>query len=60
MSDTQLLSFADELRTRAREILVRATNTDDRETQKIIRGVAAGYVKLARRAEQLGRVADKV
>jgi hypothetical protein len=59
MSDLQLLSFADELRTRAREILVRATTTDDREAKKVMRVVAAGYVKLARRAEQLGRVADK-
>ena len=57
MVDTQLLLFADELRTRASEILVRATNTDDLETKAIMRVVAAGYVKLARRAEHLSREA---
>jgi DNA-binding NarL/FixJ family response regulator len=57
MANTQLLLFADELRTRAREILIRATNTDDREAQTMMRVVAAGYVKLARRAEQLGHEA---
>jgi hypothetical protein len=48
----QLLLFANELRTRAREILVRAANTDDPEAQGMMRVVAAGYVGLARRAEQ--------
>jgi hypothetical protein len=60
MADMHLLLLADELRTCAREILVRATATDDREARKTMRVVAAGYAKLARRAEQLGRVADKV
>jgi hypothetical protein len=62
MSDIQF-SFsllADELRTRAREILVRAASTNDREVQKIMRVVAAGYEKLARRAEQRVREAAKV
>jgi hypothetical protein len=59
MADTQLLLFANELRTRAREILLRATSTDDREAQAMMRVVAAGYVKLARRAEQLCGEADK-
>jgi alkanesulfonate monooxygenase SsuD/methylene tetrahydromethanopterin reductase-like flavin-dependent oxidoreductase (luciferase family) len=40
---------ASELRTRAAEILVRATNTADQEVQEMMRVVAAGYEKLARR-----------
>jgi hypothetical protein len=59
MADTQLLLFADELRTRAREILVRATNTDDREAQEMMRVVATGYLKLARRAERLSTEAKQ-
>jgi hypothetical protein len=54
----QLLLFANELRTRAREILIRAANTDDPETQNMMRVVAAGYNKLARRIEQ--RVCEAV
>jgi hypothetical protein len=37
---------------RAKEILVRAASTDDREAQGMMRVVAAGYEKLARRVEQ--------
>ncbi len=48
----QLLLFADELRTRAREILVRAANTDDLEAQEVMHAIAAGYQKLARRVEK--------
>jgi hypothetical protein len=48
----QLLLFANELRTRAKEILVRAASTDDTEAQDMMRVVAAGYKKLARRIEQ--------
>ncbi len=59
MPDTELISFANELRTRAKEILVRATNTTDLEVQKMMRVVAAGYEKLARRAEQRVRETDK-
>jgi hypothetical protein len=40
------------LRTRAKEILVRAASTDDPEAQDMMRVVAAGYKKLARRIEQ--------
>jgi hypothetical protein len=54
----QLLLFANELRTRAGEILVRAASTDDPEAQDMMRVVAAGYKKLARRIEQ--RVCDAV
>ena len=48
----QLLLFADELRTRAKEILVRAASTDDLEVQGMMRVLAAGYEKLARCVEQ--------
>jgi len=48
----QLLLFADELRTRAKEIFVSAARTDDSEAQVKMRVVAAGYEKLARRIEQ--------
>jgi hypothetical protein len=53
----QLLLFANELRTRAKEILIRAAGTDDPEAQGIMRVVAAGYEKLARRIEQRVREA---
>jgi len=52
--------FASELRTRAKEILVRAASTDDPEAQGMTHVVAAGYEKLARRAEQRIREADTV
>ena len=54
----QLLLFANELRTRAKEILVRAAGTDDQEARGMMRVVAAGYVGLARRVEQRVREAD--
>jgi hypothetical protein len=52
MADMQFLLFASELRTRAKEILVRAASTDDQEAQGSMRVVAAGYEKLARQVEQ--------
>ena len=57
MAEQSLLLFAKELRTRAKEILVRATNTADLEVQEMMRVVAAGYEKLARLAEQRVREA---
>jgi hypothetical protein len=48
----QLLLFANELRTRAKEILVLAVSTDDLEIRAMRRVIAAGYEKLARRIEQ--------
>jgi hypothetical protein len=54
----QLLLFANELRTRAKEILLRAAGTDDPEARGMMRVVAAGYEKLARRVEQRVREAD--
>jgi hypothetical protein len=58
MADMQFLLFASELRTRAKEILVRAASTDDPEAQGTMRVVAAGYETLARRVEQRFREAD--
>jgi hypothetical protein len=54
MPDTELISFANELRTRAKEILVRATNTVDLEVQEMARVVTAGYEKLARTGRATG------
>jgi hypothetical protein len=48
----QLLLFANELRTRAKEILVRASSTDDQEARGMMRTIAAGYMGLARRVEK--------
>jgi hypothetical protein len=56
----ELLLFANELRTRAKEILVRAENMDDLEAQETMRVVAADYEKLARQAERRVREAKKV
>ena len=60
MADMQLLLFASELRTRAKEILVRAASTDDPEAQGAIHVVAAGYEKLAWRIAQRIREGDTV
>jgi hypothetical protein len=51
----QLLLFANELRARAKEILVRAVSTDDLEIRAMRRAIAAGYEKLARRIERRAR-----
>ena len=59
MADMELLLLASELRTRAKEILVRAAGTDDPEAQGAMRVIAAGYEKLARRAEQRVREAER-
>ena len=53
----QLLLFANELRTRAKEILARAASTDDSEAQGMMRVLAAGYEKLARRIKRRVREA---
>jgi hypothetical protein len=52
MHDMELVLLASELRTRAKEILHRAADTEDRETQGMMRVVATGYEKLARQVEQ--------
>jgi SOS response associated peptidase (SRAP) len=51
----QLLSFASELRTRAKEILALAVSTDDLEIRAMRRAIAEGYEKLARRIERRAR-----
>jgi hypothetical protein len=56
----QVLLLASELRTRAKEILVRAASTGDMEAQGTMRVVAAGYEKLVRRVAQRVREADRV
>ena len=58
MPHMELISFANELRTRAEEILVRAAGSDDPELQGMMRVIAAGYQKLARRVEQRVREAE--
>ncbi len=57
MADMQLLSFATELRTRAKEILVQTVITDDKEERDMRRVIASGYEKLALRIEQRAREA---
>jgi hypothetical protein len=52
MAEQPLLLFAEELRTRANEILTRAGSTDDLEAQRMMHVVAAGYEKLARRIDR--------
>jgi hypothetical protein len=51
----QLLLFANELRARAKEILVLVGSTDDLEIRDMRRAIAAGYEKLARRIERRAR-----
>jgi hypothetical protein len=51
----QLLLFANELRTRAEEILLQALSTKDPEVRDTRRVIAAGYQKLARQIEQRAR-----
>jgi hypothetical protein len=46
----QFLLFASELRTRTKEILVRAAHTDDPAQETML--VATGYQQLARQVEQ--------
>jgi len=53
----QLLLFANELRTRAKEILVQAVSTADPEIRDMRRAIAAGYEKLALRIEKRAREA---
>jgi hypothetical protein len=59
MPDIQFLLLATELRTRAKEILVRAANTVDLDVKQTMCVVAADYQKLAKQAEQRLREADK-
>jgi hypothetical protein len=56
--DRELLSHAMELRARAGEVLVRAETFHDEEVRQKMRGIAAGYEKLAQRLEQHARNKD--
>jgi hypothetical protein len=58
MADMQLLLLASELRTRAKEILVRAASTDDAVAERAMHVVAAGYEKLAQQVQQRIREAE--
>jgi hypothetical protein len=51
----QLLLFANELRTRAKEILIQITSTDDLEVRNMRRMIAANYQNLAWQIEQRAR-----
>jgi hypothetical protein len=51
MRHPEILLLASEMRSRAKEVLVRAANIDDAEAQDIMRAVAVSYEKLARQLE---------
>jgi hypothetical protein len=53
MRHPEILILASEMRSRAKEVLVRAANIDNAEAQDIMRAVAVNYEKLARRLEVL-------
>jgi hypothetical protein len=58
-TDKQLLSLARETRARAEEVLARAENFQDEHAQRVMRGIAASYEKLAERLEYEAGGADK-
>jgi hypothetical protein len=58
MHDMELVLLASELRTRAKEILIKAAGTRDPETKGMMRVVAADYQSLARRVEERVREAE--
>ena len=58
--DQELLSLAMELRARAEEMSGRAETFHDADIRQKLRGIAAGYEKLARRLEQHAGDVDKV
>jgi hypothetical protein len=53
MRNPEFLLLASELRSRAEEVWIRATNMDDAQAQDIMRAVAVSHEKLARRLELL-------
>jgi hypothetical protein len=57
MPDPQLLLLAMDLRARAKEVLARAETFHDADARQKLRGIAAGYERLAQHIEQ--RSADK-
>jgi hypothetical protein len=52
MPNLKLLARARDLRARAEEILAKAQTMSDAEARDIMRAVAAGYEKMAKRLEQ--------
>jgi hypothetical protein len=52
MPNRRLLALANECRERAEEILARAETFNDAGAREGMRGIAAGYQKLAERLEQ--------
>jgi hypothetical protein len=52
MPNLKLLARARDLRARAEEILAKAQTMSDAEARHIMRAVAAGYEKMAKRLEQ--------
>ena len=59
MSDQSLLSLAMELRARAEEMSARAETFNDADVRQKMRGIAAGYQKLAQRLEQHASSKDR-
>jgi hypothetical protein len=55
MPADNLLLLATELRLRAEEILARVEWMHDADARQMLRGIAAGYEKLAQRIEQSAR-----
>jgi hypothetical protein len=53
-TDKQLPSLAREMRARTEEVLARAENFQDEHAQRVMRGIAASYEKLAERLEAGG------
>ena len=53
MRHPDLLALANDLRIRADEIIAKAETMVDAEAQEMMRAVAVGYEKLARRLEHL-------
>ena len=53
MRNSEFLLLANELRSRAEEVLVRAANMDDAQARDIMRAVALNYEKSAQRFELL-------
>ena len=51
MPDHKLLALAGDLRTRAKEILLRAEAMNDADARVKMREIAAGYERLAQRVE---------
>ena len=56
--DAELLALASHWRARAEELLLQAETMNDADARLRVRGIAAGYQRMAERAEQRSREAD--